>query len=47
MISRFELNFGDPRYHGRKESLTIRGDRVVLDMNLERLKQEFGEEFKW
>lgn len=44
---RFDLVFKDPRYRGRSEGLLIREDRIVLDMNLQRLHEEFGSAIGW
>jgi hypothetical protein len=43
----FDLGFSRPEYMGRDERLLIREDRIVLDMNLARLRTEFPNEFLW
>ena len=43
----FELVFDDARYYGRDERLIIRADRIVVDLNMHRLKSEFSDEFDW
>jgi hypothetical protein len=43
----FDLGFSRPEYMGYDERLLIREDRIVLDMNLERLRTEFPNEFRW
>jgi hypothetical protein len=43
----FDLDFRDPRHKGRDEGLLIREDRIVPDLNVSRLKQEFPGEFTW
>jgi hypothetical protein len=43
----FDLAFDRPEYRGSKERLVIREDRIVLDLNLERLRSEFPDELRW
>jgi hypothetical protein len=43
----FDLEFADALYKGKDERLLIREDRIVLDLNVSRLKQEFPGEFSW
>jgi hypothetical protein len=43
----FDLCFDDPAYRGENEALLIRRDRIVEDWNVDRLRQEFPDQFTW
>jgi len=43
----FDIELNDSRHHGHNERLLIREDRVVVDMNIQRLQEELGPDFGW
>lgn len=43
----FSLAFETPNYKGEEECVIVRVDRISEDLNCERLRTEFGDQWKW